>query len=373
MSGRAAFGQVTKQRSGKYQARYQVPGSNPRVYVTAPTTFARKTDAHDWLAQQRAAIVEGVLKPQTVASRETLRAYSARWIDARRNSEGQPLRATTVRTYRHYLDHSILPVLGDKALPKIDRKLVDAWYAQLLPERPTLRARTYSLLRTILNSAEDDGLIPGNPCRIRGASGSRPKVKPQTATPAQVAALAEQMSERLALAVLLGAWCQVRSGEVLELRRKDVTPELVSVRRGVTWDDAGAHVGPPKTDAGVRSVSVPPHIRPAVELHLERWANAGVEGLLFPGRVGSDVHLRQQTFSYHVKEAAKRAGLPPEFRFHWLRHTGLTLAAQAGATLAELQARAGHATPGIALHYQHAVAERDERLARALSELSGGG
>jgi hypothetical protein len=36
-------------------------------------------------------------------------------------------------------------------------------------EHPTYRARAYSLLRSILASAVDDGYLPVNPARIRGA------------------------------------------------------------------------------------------------------------------------------------------------------------------------------------------------------------
>jgi hypothetical protein len=47
------------------------------------------------------------------------------------------------------------------------------------------------------------------------------------------------------------------------------------------------------------------------------------------------------------------------------------LAAQTGATLAELMGRLGHTTPGAAMRYQHAAADRDAEIARRLSELAG--
>ena len=50
---------------------------------------------------------------------------------------------------------------------------------------------------------------------------------------------------------------------------------------------------------------------------------------------------------------------------------GAVLAAQSGATLKELMARLGHSTPDAALLYQHASEERDQLLARRLSELAG--
>jgi hypothetical protein len=46
------------------------------------------------------------------------------------------------------------------------------------------------------------------------------------------------------------------------------------------------------------------------------------------------------------------------------------LAAAAGATVAELMARIGHATPAMAMRYQHASAERDQAIAAALSEIA---
>jgi integrase len=69
--------------------------------------------------------------------------------------------------------------------------------------------------------------------------------------------------------------------------------------------------------------------------------------------------------------ARKLAGRP-DLRFHDLRHTGATLAAATGATLAELMARLGHSTPGAALRYQHASQDRDGEIAAALSELVTG-
>ena len=62
---------------------------------------------------------------------------------------------------------------------------------------------------------------------------------------------------------------------------------------------------------------------------------------------------------------ARKAGGRPDLRFHDLRHTGAVLAAQTGATLAELMGRLGHSTARRALRYQHAAAGpgRGDRLA----------
>ena len=59
-----------------------------------------------------------------------------------------------------------------------------------------------------------------------------------------------------------------------------------------------------------------------------------------------------------------------DLRLHDLRHSGLTWSAATGATVAELMHRAGHASPGAALRYQHATEDRDRVLADALAALA---
>jgi integrase len=367
---RNGFGSITKLPSKRYRARYSVPGSLPQVWVNAPETFTRKDEAELWLARQRAAIEDGLVRPKAQASKVTVREYADQWLASRTNAAGEPLRPSTRRVYAHYLEKHVYPTLGNLRLPQLTPEKVTSWYSSALVGRPTLRARTYSLVRTILTSAVEDGHLQDNPCRIRGGGRTRTATPTQVATPAQVVQLASAMPERLALAVLLGGWCQLRNGEVLELRRGDVTPERVSVTRGVTWVDGQPHVGPPKTDAGVRIISIPPHVAEAVGDHLRTHTSGGTKALLFPASAGGATQMHPSTFAYFFKAAVRRTSLPPEFRFHWLRHTGLTLAAQSGATLAELQARAGHTTTSTVMLYQHATSQRDQALARALSSLA---
>ncbi|STY83509.1 Site-specific recombinase XerD [Mobiluncus mulieris] len=69
---------------------------------------------------------------------------------------------------------------------------------------------------------------------------------------------------------------------------------------------------------------------------------------------------------------AKRAvpDLDQRFTFHGLRHSGLTLAGQSGATLAELMHRAGHTNAETVMIYQHATQDRDAAIAEKMSAIS---
>ncbi|GAB3603244.1 tyrosine-type recombinase/integrase [Microbacterium aureliae] len=69
------------------------------------------------------------------------------------------------------------------------------------------------------------------------------------------------------------------------------------------------------------------------------------------------------------RRAARKVGLG-QFHVHDVRHAGLTMAAQAGATTRELMARAGHRTARASLIYQHAAEERNAVIAERIDVLS---
>jgi integrase len=159
--------------------------------------------------------------------------------------------------------------------------------------------------------------------------------------------------------------------ETSELRRKDVSKDAstLRVRRAVTYRQGVFHVGEPKTAAGIRDVAVPPHIRPAVKAHLKNHVATDPEALLFPGEHGN--HLRADLFRTPWEKARGAIG-KPNLRVHDLRHVEAVLAAQSGATTAELMHRLGHTTPQMALRYQHVAENRDALIAERLSKLASG-
>ena len=79
--------------------------------------------------------------------------------------------------------------------------------------------------------------------------------------------------------------------------------------------------------------------------------------------------LRAANVQHAWSKAAAAAGLPG-VHFHDLRHAGLTLTAQAGATTAEVMRRAGHLSSRAALIYQHAAEQRDAVIAGLLSAVA---
>ncbi|MCC2592467.1 site-specific integrase [Tessaracoccus sp. OS52] len=228
------------------------------------------------------------------------------------------------------------------------------------------------MLRTILGNAVEDELIATNPCQIRGAGKAKRVRRIEPATLDELRVVVAGVPERWAMLVELAAWCALRFGEATELRRKDVTVDgsVLKIRRGVTWLNGQPIVGPPKSEAGARDVTVPPHLLAPLLRHLKQWAEPTVNGLVFPAARGG--HLNHGTFHKHYRKARAAAGRP-DLRLHDLRHTGAVFAAQAGATTRELMDRLGHTTAEMAMRYQHVAEGRQAEIARRLSLLAGEG
>jgi integrase len=221
-------------------------------------------------------------KARRIARRETLGSYGRRWIMERRNSHGEPLRPLTREDYEQVLAKYINPTLGRMHVDEITRSDVRRWYAGLAEPAPRARTKAYGLLRSIMNSAVDDELITISPVHIRGAGATTKRKVLEPAAPAELKLITANMPERLRAAVMISTWCALRYGELAELRRKDIDTEQkpIKVRRAVTFRPGGAVVGPPKSEAGVRDVAIPPHVWPIIEEHLNTHVKPAPNAML---------------------------------------------------------------------------------------------
>jgi integrase len=341
-------------------------------------TYQRKTDAERWLNEEyrRMELAEpGEWEPpldREGAKRKqldglTVGDYATTWLEA------NEIRPSTRVLYERLLRLRILPGVGMARLDRLDRQTVARWWATTAKTRADHQA--YSLLHTIMGAAIDEGLAKENPCTIKGAGKPSREKSFEPPTPAQVQVIADAMPPKWRIGVLLAAWCGLRSGEVRELRRKDIDMKAGKLRVDRAVSRAGAElvIGEPKTEAGCRTVPIPVSLRPAMEAHLALWVEEGPESLLISSAEGGTVHdgrwnrafrsaairaLAPDEERERVRGKVGRPALPdwdPGITFHDLRHVALTNAGIAGATLRELQVLAGHTDPAMAMRYQEVV------------------
>jgi integrase len=284
-------------------------------------------------------------------------------------AERPELRPRTRELYQGLLRRHIIPALGSTELTPSQ---VRVWNAQLrLPSGPgsSTAAKAYRLPRAILRTAVTDEIIVRTPCQLERAGVERAPERP-VATVAEVDALADTIAPRFRALVLLAAWCGLRRGELLGLRRSDVDllHGKVHIQQAMQqMADGTLLFGPPKTDAGRRRVSIPPHLLGEVAYHLDHFTDPDPPALVFAGEKGGPVrpHVLQKAW-----DTARAATGLTQYQLHDLRHAGNTWAAATGASTKELMARMGHSNADAALRYQHATDERDQAIARALSDLA---
>ncbi|MEV0090203.1 tyrosine-type recombinase/integrase [Streptomyces sp. NPDC050738] len=354
------FGRIRKLPSGRYQARYLGPDGIDRP---APDTFATSTDADDWLAEQQTEVRRGEwMDPD--AGAVNFEAYALTWVDER------GLSATTEELYRRLMRLHLLPTFGAWDLDEITAPGIRTWRAERLKVTgKTTVAKSYRLLKAIMQTATDDELIRRNPCRIKGA-GTETAAEGLVARVPQVDAVADAMGNRWKLMVYLAAYGPARPEEQAAMRRPDVDLSEVGVwvRQAEPELTTGRRVlGDTKSEAGKRFMALPAFLRPYLKAHLALYAEQKPDGLLFVGERGKP--FRRSTFGRKWRKARAVAGLPDNFRFYDLRHTGHTLSTRSGATLKDTMVRAGQSSEKAAMIYQHSDQERQKVVAAGLDKM----
>lgn len=363
MKNQRLFGAIQKLPSGNYRGRYRKDG---KEYYTPTTKTKRETQ--NLLDITHAQILYGQWtppkpnktnnKPDTTC--QTLATQFYKKLDTENASPN------TKRSYRSTLNAHFLPAYGNTPPKEVTQENIQDLLDQLKTSyAPASVVNIRRTLNTFFNYAKECALIETNPVegvKTPSLARNKPKHTPTALTASELNKLLDTVPEELRLFFALGSWCALRYSEIACLTVTDINIRdwTVSVSKGVKRDVGGALVvGVPKSRAGYRVITIPPRIRPIVEKHLSHYVDAS--GLLFhnpenPYGFYSDRFIRRI-----LADSLGSLGLPV-MRFHDLRHTGLTLYGQAGATLADLMYRAGHSSPDTVMIYQRATLDRDREL-----------
>ena len=363
---RRGWGKLRRRASGRWEASYIGPDL---ARHSAPDTFTARMDAEHWLAEEHRLIErDRWISPKTLAAQRnaqgtTLAEYAGKWIEQRTLTPG------TAIEYRRIKARLIDPTIGKLPLRRVTADAVRGWHTGLGTDTPRRNSHAYGLLHAVLKTAVTDELIPSNPCQIARAMNVPTKRQAVIPTVPELAAVADAIRpEQLRALVLVSAWCGLRWGEVIELRRKDIDDicEVITVSRAVTHRGRGCNVSTPKSGKG-RTCVVPPHIRADLKHHLELYVGKDPDALVFPA-LRDGCHMNDSVFAKHFASALNTVGREG-VRIHDLRHFAGTQAARCG-NLVETMQRLGHSTAKASMIYQQVASGRDRELAAALSVLA---
>jgi len=180
------------------------------------------------------------------------------------------------------------------------------------------QARAYRLLRAILTTAVEDGILQTNPCRIKGG-GEYDVAERPTLSVSEIEALAEAIDAQYRTFVYFAAYTGLRLGEVAGLRRKhvDLQEGAIRVMQAEGRHTSSDHPATPKSKAGNRVVLLPPFLAQMLREHLLKQATIDSEAHVFVTRTGRNVYFEAPRA---VRKAMNAIGRP-DVATHDLRHT----------------------------------------------------
>lgn len=359
-------------------------------------TFAKKKDADAFAASSKVEVSQGLHVPDS--DTVTVEEAGKLWL---KSGAAANLERTTLDQRRQHLDLHLNPFVGRVKLNKISGPSIRDLQDKLREagRSPAMVRRVTVSLGSILADAQSRGLVIRNAVHevsrartSRPASETRAKARLRVGvdipTNDEVKALLRAAAGRYRPLLVTAIFTGMRASELRGLKWDDVDfPKgEVHVRQRA---DRYQNLGMPKTDAGHRTIPLPP----MVVNTLKTWKLStpkGELGLVFPNTAGK-VEFHQNMLQRGLWPAWIAAGvvvpsdkldedggpiMAPKYPgFHALRHWyaswcinrksdgGLELTAKA------VQQRLGHSTIGVTLDtYSHLFPAVDEQAEMAAAE-----
>lgn len=351
-------------------------------------TFAKKKDAEAFISRAKTEVADGLHVPdsETVTIEEAGRL----WL---KSGAAAGLERTTLDQRRQHLELHVIPMIGSTKLNKITAPFVRTFQDTLRDgERsPAMVKRVTVSLGSILADAQSRGLVVRNAVHelSRARSGTksqerRGKARLQVGvdipTNAEIREILGAAQGRYRPALVTMIFTGLRSSELRALLWEDIdlNRAVVTVRRRV---DRYNDMGMPKSEAGQRSVPLPP----IVVNTLKEWKLACPKsdlGLAFPNGAGN---IEPHNNMLHrglwptqiaagvivqpppVDEQGQPVPAPKYSGFHALRHWYaswcINRKADGGLELSpkQVQARMGHSSIQVTFDtYGHLFPATDE-------------
>ena len=270
--------------------------------------------------------------------------------------------ASKILKYTRCIDKLLMPHFGPLRIESLNPPAIEDFYVTL--QNRGQRVDAHRVLSSALTYAVRMQLISTNPCS---------HVKPPKRRRRRIIPLPYESLSRLIQSctgtreyplIVTACLTGMRQSELFGLDWKDVDLKhgTITVRQQFYECAGHTELKPPKSESGIRTITVPSAVINALR-DTPRRSNF----------VFTTKHRRPLRASNFIgrkwPRILERAGLP-YFRFHLLRHSITTLLVMAGVPLKAVQHQAGHANVQITLDcYTHLSPETQEAAAKHLDEL----
>ena len=343
----------------RWQVRYRDPSGRQRS-----ENFAKKSDA-----EKTANLIEADKLRGRWTDPALGKLTYAEWSEQYESSR-HGLRPSTRARDDSYLANLVLPTFGEIPISAIHPIDVRQWIAKLVSAgyAPATVRKAAQLLRASLDAAVREGLLPRSPAtHIDLPKVETPDLRVLTAEEIERVALASPARYRAM--VLTAGYTGLRFGEIAGLKasRLNLLKRSLQVTHSLTDVSGMVTLGPVKTPASRRRISLPAFLTDALASHLA--THRSESGFVFTSPTGA--HLRRTNYRRRGWLPTIEAALGDRsVRFHDLRHSHAAMLIAEGVHPKVLQERLGHSSIKTTLDtYGHLYDGLDGAAADALDDV----
>lgn len=353
-------------RNGKYRAfeRYKTPDG--KVHK-ASVTMVRNTPQSR--SQARRALETIIAGKSSANSEITLKTL----VDAYIEDQKRTVKASTWARNEASL-RRLIHVIGDVPVKQLSAGLIRSRISAYTSD-PTKYNNYVRHLKAALNWGFANDFLPDRTCidklQKKKAPSARSKIQDKYLEKEELEAVIDALSPFYALIVKFQALTGLRIGELIALEDKDVTQDYIYVTK--TRDVRNRVTTSPKSEDSNRKVFIQPELADVIadirKLTKTNKLRTGKRSKLFViGTFGDP--LSYSKFNRIFADATEKV-LNRRLTTHALRHTHVSLLAEAGVPLETITRRIGHAdskiTKEIYLHITQKMQEKENEMLSAVA------
>ena len=357
-------GTIRKRSDGRWEARiiigHKNDGSPMYKSAFAKTQKSALKQLHQLLDLYRDVDL-------TEECRMTLGEWMDKWLDEYMIFT---IKENTIKGYRSQIDHQIKPFIGHKQLASLTTADIQKFYNKIKKEgrvhphpihghvlSDSMVRKIHMMLHEAMEVAVRERYIVRNPT-------DNTTIPKKTTTEKQV--LDDSQLNRFLEAIqgepywhdffYVEVMTGLRRGEICGIKWSDIdfNEGTLCIKRSVsTKEGGGVSVGETKTDAGVRTIIMPP----SVATLLWKKRSDAINEWVFPHYTNPSDPVHPSSAYKKLKTLLKRLELPL-LRFHDLRHTFATQATDGGVDPKTLAGILGHTDASFTLDtYTHVTSD----------------
>ena len=357
-------GTIRKRSDGRWEARiiigHKNDGSPMYKSAFAKTQKSALKQLHQLLDLYRDVDL-------TEECRMTLGEWMDKWMDEYMIFT---IKENTIKGYRSQIDHQIKPFIGHKQLASLTTADIQKFYNKIKKEgrvhphpihghvlSDSMVRKIHMMLHEAMEVAVRERYIVRNPT-------DNTTIPKKTTTEKQV--LDDSQLNRFLEAIqgepywhdffYVEVMTGLRRGEICGIKWSDIdfNEGTLCIKRSVsTKEGGGVSIGETKTDAGVRTIIMPP----SVATLLWKKRSDAINEWVFPHYTTPSDPLHPSSAYKKLKTLLKRLELPL-LRFHDLRHTFATQATDGGVDPKTLAGILGHTDASFTLDtYTHVTSD----------------